>query len=311
MQPQPLVSILINNYNYGRFLTHAIESALAQTYKRIEIIVVDDGSTDGSQRVISSYSDKIIAICKENGGQASAFNAGFEASKGEIVCLLDSDDLYLPGKVEHVVEVFRANPQIGWCFDRVHEFSDLTGEQFQPPEALAYGLWDVRGEAVAGRPPLVPTATSGLSFSKRTLRQILPMPEILKIADAYLKFIAMGVDPGWFSRERLTLQRIHGNNAYTKRIVGRRRLNGQLNLLTGLSLYQHHPILRRLAVKLFSCGLGTLWAQGGVGIEVNEIASSFLTALAPKLKCEVLLRAAYWNTTIRLSSFGLNARDAR
>jgi glycosyltransferase involved in cell wall biosynthesis len=68
----PLVSILINNYNYGRFLTEAIDSALNQTYSNIEVIVVDDGSTDNSQEIIKSYQDKIIPILKPNGGQASA-----------------------------------------------------------------------------------------------------------------------------------------------------------------------------------------------------------------------------------------------
>jgi hypothetical protein len=86
MDPQPLVSILINNYNYAHFVTEAIESALAQTYRHVEIIVVDDGSTDDSREVIGRFGNLVRMVAKENGGQASAFNAGFAASKGEIIC---------------------------------------------------------------------------------------------------------------------------------------------------------------------------------------------------------------------------------
>jgi glycosyltransferase involved in cell wall biosynthesis len=75
MKPHPLVSIIINNYNYGRFLKQAIESALAQTYRLCEVIVVDDGSTDVSRSVLSGFGEHVVAVLKENGGQASAFNA--------------------------------------------------------------------------------------------------------------------------------------------------------------------------------------------------------------------------------------------
>ena len=92
----PLVSILINNYNYAQYLSQAIDSALGQTYTNTEIIVVDDGSTDNSREIINSYGNQIISVLKENGGQASAINAGFAASKGDIICLLDADDIFLP-----------------------------------------------------------------------------------------------------------------------------------------------------------------------------------------------------------------------
>ena len=103
----PLVSILINNYNYGRFLGAAIDSALEQAYPKVEVIVVDDGSTDGSREIIASYGERIIAVLKGNGGQGSAFNAGVAASRGDILCFLDADDFFYPDKVSHIVEAFR------------------------------------------------------------------------------------------------------------------------------------------------------------------------------------------------------------
>lgn len=104
---EPLVSILINNYNYARFLRVAIDSALEQRYRSVEVLVVDDGSTDNSREVILSYGDRITPIFKQNGGQASAFNAGVAASRGEILCFLDADDLFYPDKVDRIVEMFR------------------------------------------------------------------------------------------------------------------------------------------------------------------------------------------------------------
>src|SRR5271166_6653726 len=102
-QPGLLVTILINNFNYGRFLRQAIDSALNQTYHNVEVIVVDDGSTDESRTIIGSYGNRIISVLKKNGGQASAFNAGIAASQGEIICMLDADDFFYPDKVERVI----------------------------------------------------------------------------------------------------------------------------------------------------------------------------------------------------------------
>src|SRR5215207_5228480 len=97
------VSVVVNNYNYERFLREAIDSALEQTYPHTEVVVVDDGSTDGSREVIAGYGEQVIPVLKENGGQASAFNAGFEASGGEVVIFLDADDYLFPHTVERVV----------------------------------------------------------------------------------------------------------------------------------------------------------------------------------------------------------------
>jgi len=108
----PLVSVLINHYNYGQFLDAAIASALNQTYPYTQVIVVDDGSTNCSRKIIASYGDRIISVLKENGGQASAFNAGFAMSQGEIIIFLDSDDVLLPGIGQQVVEVFQQQPEI-------------------------------------------------------------------------------------------------------------------------------------------------------------------------------------------------------
>ena len=107
MEPCPFVSIIINNYNYERFLAEAIDSALNQTYPQTEVIVVDDGSTDHSREIISGYGDRIIPILQPNGKQAAAFNSGFARSSGQIIIFLDSDDYLMPNAVEQIVQVWQ------------------------------------------------------------------------------------------------------------------------------------------------------------------------------------------------------------
>ena len=102
----PLVSIIIPVFNGGDYLREAIESALAQTYENIEIIIVNDGSTDGgiTEAIIQSYGDKIISVEKENGGVASALNEGIRLMKGEYFSWLSHDDRYEPSKVEKQIQ---------------------------------------------------------------------------------------------------------------------------------------------------------------------------------------------------------------
>src|SRR5437660_1937517 len=118
----PLVSILISNYNYAPFLPEAIESCLRQTYPHLEIVVCDDGSTDGSQRILECYHSldaRIKPIYQANGGQSLALNAALRNSTGEIICLLDGDDVFLPEKVELVVKAFAADSCSGFAVNRM------------------------------------------------------------------------------------------------------------------------------------------------------------------------------------------------
>jgi glycosyltransferase involved in cell wall biosynthesis len=100
MEFHPLVSVIIPNYNYAEFVGEAIESVLSQTYKNIEIIIVDDGSTDNSIDILSSYLSEITLVSQSNSGVSSARNAGLVKASGEYVCFLDSDDVWFSNKIE-------------------------------------------------------------------------------------------------------------------------------------------------------------------------------------------------------------------
>lgn len=273
----PLVSILINNYNYGRFLGEAIDSALAQTYRSIEVIVVDDGSTDNSREVLTKYVGRIVAIEKENGGQPTAFNAGFAASKGDIICFLDADDLFLPEKIQTVVDVFHQNPFVAWCFDRVVQFDEQTSVRRVPASNWKSGPWDERNTmSVRGVAPNIPTATSGLSFRRETLARICPMPEFPVATDGYLKLVAVGLEQGWMAREEITLQRIHGENVFTGKVGGKRALLGLTGILLGTALCDRVPQLRRLGITSFARGLGICWVSEPVSPNYKSLAREFL-----------------------------------
>jgi glycosyltransferase involved in cell wall biosynthesis len=190
MNQPPLVSILIDNYNYGRFLGQAIESALRQTYSPVEVIVVDDGSTDDSRAVLSRYAGRVTAVLKENGGQASAFNAGFARSHGEVVIFLDSDDSLCPGIAADVVAVFEADPEVVKVQFRL-EVVDANGAATglaQPPWRQPMPRGDLRRQLRSFPDDIAWQPTSGNAFAARVLRQVLPMPEeIYRIcADYYL-----------------------------------------------------------------------------------------------------------------------------
>jgi len=291
---QPLVSILINNYNYGRFLGKAIESALRQTYKNIEVIVVDDGSTDHSSEVIAKYAGSIIAIEKENGGQPTAFNAGFARSQGDIVCFLDADDLFLPHKVQTVVNIFHQQPFAAWCFDRVVQFDDSTGDRRVPASKWKSGLWDERRNmCVKGVAPNIPTATSGLSFRREMLHRIFPMPEFPIATDGYLKLVAVGLEQGWMEPQELTLQRIHAENIFTGKTTGKRGLLGLTGILLGRELYDRVPQLRRLGITSFARGFGICRVSQPVCPDYQPFALEFLQRMNFSTKLKIYGQAVW------------------
>ncbi|NJR59653.1 MAG: glycosyltransferase [Cyanobacteria bacterium CRU_2_1] len=178
MKSEPLVSIIITSYNYAHFLPQAINSALEQTYPNIEVIVVDDGSKDNSCDVIASYSDRIISILKENGGQGSAWNVGFSVAKGEIITFLDSDDVFLPDIVQRVVDAFRSRTDVAKVQYRLH-LVDVECKQIgrtTPLKRRRMPTGDLRPK-IFKFPNYIWPPSSGNAFSAEALRQIMPIPE--------------------------------------------------------------------------------------------------------------------------------------
>jgi glycosyltransferase involved in cell wall biosynthesis len=294
MKTQPLVSILINNYNYGRFLRAAIDSALDQTYPVIEVIVVDDGSTDGSDDIIKSYGNKITPILKRNGGQASAFNTGFAASQGEIICLLDSDDLFKPDKVAEIVQIFQDNENIGWCFHPLEILDQDSRKIAQADYQGASGTYDIRPYIcqgkLSGKLPFSHIATSGLCFHRSLLQQVLPMPEEIRItSDDYLKYTAFGISPGFVILNQLAKQTIHGNNAYTFK-PDNEKLRAKIQILTAYWMKKNFSGLSKFSDRIFALGLSIYRLNGGVEPECQAVIKNYLASATIPARWEIYAR---------------------
>lgn len=135
---QPLVSIVIPTFNREGIVNRAIDSALAQSYPSAEVIVVDDGSTDGTLRMLGKYDGRISVICQENCGPSAARNAGASAAKGEFLAFLDSDDTWLPDKIARQVRLLQAgSADIPCC---VCNAWMIDGQPGKPAIRTSFGL---------------------------------------------------------------------------------------------------------------------------------------------------------------------------
>lgn len=210
--------IIITCHNYGRFLGAAIESAFAQTHPGVRVIVVDDGSTDDSRDVISSYGDRITPVLKDNGGQASAFNAGFAASSGALVIFLDADDLLLPEAVARAAGALDTQPdaaKVQWAAE-LTDAAGVPAGTVMPAAHIPMPMGDMRAAELTYPFDLWAAATSANAFPAAVLRRLLPMPEeqFRVTADWYLQHLPPLIGPVVSLREVGTLRRVHGANAF-------------------------------------------------------------------------------------------------
>jgi glycosyltransferase involved in cell wall biosynthesis len=172
----PILSVVILNYNYARFLGRSIDSALAQDWPNKEIIVVDDCSTDHSRDIIGGYGNRVIPVLQpKNRGHGAGMNAGFFKSKGEIVIFLDADDYLYPQAMRRIVE--KRVPGAAQYQYRL----DLMGPDGRvidtyPPREFAWEDGDVTN-ALLVRGRYATTVTSGLAFSRAALDSMMPMDE--------------------------------------------------------------------------------------------------------------------------------------
>lgn len=208
----PRISIVINNYNYDQYLGHAIESAINQTRPANDIVVVDDGSQDGSRETLKSYRE-IRTICKANGGQASAFNSGFAAAEGDLIVFLDADDMLAPDAVERLSQEDPITfARLSFSLETMDSGGAPTG-LFPMSRVAASG--ELKGSLLS-QGTLLFMPTSGNAFPRSTLERLLPMPEAhWRIsADVYLAYGATLLGPAKHLDVPLGRYRLHGANNY-------------------------------------------------------------------------------------------------
>lgn len=216
MTARPAVDVVIDNYNYGRFLPAAIDSALGQSYPEVRVIVVDDGSTDDSRAVIDRYGERIVPVLKDNGGQASAFNAGLARSTADLIVFLDADDVLLPNAVARIVAAAEAAPaavRIQYPKEVIDGDGRATGT-FKPAPHIPLVSGDLSA-AELERPFDVGWVPIG-TFRSWAVRRLLPIPEeeFAECADWYLVHLAALLGPVVSLDTPAYGYRVHGENRY-------------------------------------------------------------------------------------------------
>jgi glycosyltransferase involved in cell wall biosynthesis len=213
--PEPLVSVLIDTYNYGRYVEEAIDSVLAQDFpsNEMEILVVDDGSTDDTAERVKKYGTRVQYLQKANGGQGSAFNFGLARARGKIIAFLDGDDYWFPDRLSSVVAEFEKHPEAGMVYHPLREYHVETGQFREAQFAIISGFVPASLADVARFDGIMTTS----SFRREIIEKLLPVPETLRIqADAYLGNLAIFLAPVVAIDRPLGVYRLHGKNLYYK-----------------------------------------------------------------------------------------------
>ncbi len=215
---KPLITALVDTYNHERYIEQALVSILEQglSLAELEIVVVDDGSTDQTPSIIQKFVPRVKHVRKKNGGQASAFNAGFAEARGEIVAFLDGDDWWAKEKLLTVADALERHPAVAAVGHGHYEFHEATNEtQLRVPRRQTLiSMADREATRVAARERrfLLPSA---LTVRRKVLEWIMPIPEeIVFIADVPLQAAAL-VMGTLILDQPLFYYRYHAQNLYS------------------------------------------------------------------------------------------------
>lgn len=285
---KPLISVIITNYNYQQFLAQSVESALAQTYLPLEVIVVDDGSTDRSLEIARCYSDRVTILEKRNGGQASAFNAGFRQSSGSWVLFLDADDWLEPNAMATVSREFNSNTaKIHFPLRQVvfNSRNDAVSSTV-PKTPLSSGnvIAEIRAHGCYRWPP-----TSGNIFPRRVLQRIMPMPESSYRLCADLYLCMKAAEHGNILALDLPLAnyRIHGNNNFAVFSLTPKSIRAKM---------QNLILAERLANDVTDSDSGSKVWELRDSVESGILARRFLPDIDPTSPSLQRLTIQYWQT---------------
>jgi glycosyltransferase involved in cell wall biosynthesis len=213
------VDVVVTNHNYADFLPEAIESACGQSHPDVHVVVVDDGSTDGSRELLRSYEGRVEVVLKEQGGQASALNAGLERCRGDVLLVLDADDVLRPHAAERVAAAFAAGPRLSkvqFPMAIVDAEGNATGE-VKPGGHLRAPVGDQREAELAFPFDLPWLPGGGTGFRMDAVRRVLPIPAAdypRSGADWYLVHLTALLGEAALLEEVCASYRVHGGNAY-------------------------------------------------------------------------------------------------
>jgi glycosyltransferase involved in cell wall biosynthesis len=210
MKADSLVSAIIPTYNRAHAVCEAVESVLNQTYSKIEVVVVDDGSTDDTQAQLKKYGNRIRVITQNNAGPAVARNHGIAASNGELIAFLDSDDLWLPHKIDRQVALLhKAGVSIPCCLCNITmRWTDMERTSFETAylaPSLEEGIWVNVDEVLATRFLLF---NQGVAIRRNVLEKIGGFDENLWLLEDHELALRLSLEGPWaFLREPLVIWR--------------------------------------------------------------------------------------------------------
>jgi len=217
MSGNPLVSVVCPAYNCAPFIAPALESVFSQSYRPLEVIVVDDGSTDATPELLKSYSE-VHYIRQVNRGPSAARNRAIDFAQGEYVAFLDLDDLWTPEKLSEQVAIFDSCPDAGLCFADMRLFSDGAGDEptmFQKYSLTAeyFGHEHLVEIAIAKLVNLNFIPTSSVVARKTALVQAGGFDEQFRKAEDWDLWLRLALHrPIIYSPKLLTLKRVHEVN---------------------------------------------------------------------------------------------------
>lgn len=225
------VSAVLSNYNGGRFLREAVRSALEQEFPPLEVLVVDDGSTDGSLGRLGSYRDRVRWLGLPHAGQAEALNAALAQCRGEWVAFLETDDIWDAGKLAWVR---RCAQEVPAPASVQHAMRQVDARLRPLPTALGYGDAHWRLEDFLEGKTLL-CGLSALAVRRDLLRRLLPLPaDLITCVDEYLQPRLLALGPMRHFQGALGSRRVHGANFYAGIRTDPKRLAPYLKLRRGL-----------------------------------------------------------------------------
>ncbi len=242
---------------------------------------------------------------KENGGQASAFNIGFAASKGKVIFLLDSDDIFMPNKVADMISIFNNNLDIGWCFHPQKLIDNDCREINNSGDLVSSGKYDLRHHIRRGKLngnffSFGIPATSGLCFRRSLLAKILPMPETetIYLSDSYIKYLALAKSPGFALAKQLSIQRIHNNNAYTM-CYNQKEKAAAISINTAYWMRAKLPTISNFADNTMAMGLGLYRQTGGIKNKYKTIVGRYFVQISLIKRVKIYLKSFYYQFKYR------------
>jgi len=288
-----IVSVIIPTYNYARFLGEAISSVLAQTVDGMEVLVIDDGSTDNPAAVVDAFEDPRVSIVTlHNGGVARARNAGLERATGRYLAFLDADDRWMPGKLRRQIDLLESEPNVGMVFTNFVRFTPMgeyLPDQFTfipqiqhipcRPANNGDGMVILKDSFTKlAMLPLFATWVQTVVLRATQVEGIRFPPDVQLAEDSWYMYRVYSRTNAAFLDDPLVEVRRHGNNSYSSPLeTTQPEMTMFANLVKEPFSDNHRRVLRNKLARS-QIELGTMCAHGGESMAALRLYARALLA---------------------------------